>query len=711
MTSSPRFVSCALGAWLLTSTAAAQPSRSAAVPPPPTAPLALSAPESDRVVDQARFLFPQTQGWFRLVAGAVFIAGYDGRLVPDYNSLTHPRVRRADNAGYTILPRYPLRFDGWMRIASGQHPDAWVELRPLDARGSVASQQDGVLVYPDAYVDTDVIYKSTPTHADEYLLVRSRAAPTEWTYRLRRGPRITAIRQTGTAIEAVDSQGRAWLRAGRPIAVDRSGHRVTGEVVVRDNTLVVRIDLSTLEMPALVDPDWTSTADMSYGRFYAAANVLPSGRVLATGGCSASVCSGDLTLPACRTVLRESETLDLGSRTWSRAGDDTVGRFFHSAESLESGAVLVAGGCTDPACASTTPSVTVYDPASSSFGAVGSLAEGRAGIASIRLRDGRVLLAGGCTGATCSTRVELYDPRTRTLTPGAPMATARGRAEVVLLRDGRALVTGGCTSIQCAGVLASAEVYDPTADRWTSATPMATPRGGHFAALLDDGRVLIGGGCPDGACTSFLRSTEIYDPAMARFAPGPSMMQMRLGAEAVRMPDGRVLINQGCSGRTDCDLSNEVFNPRTSSFARIEDAVTSRAFHSFVLHERSHMAVAIGGCQPRTCSWWNETYDLSNIHPVEDAGVDAGASDVPSDASSDVPRSDAGPRPDVTDAATPDAPAPLDGATLPPPPGARSNACGCVVVGNAGSGLLGKVALAALGLAVTARRRRRRGAR
>ena len=34
-----------------------------------------------------------------------------------------------------------------------------------------------------------------------------------------------------------------------------------------------------------------------------------------------------------------------------------------------------------------------------------------------------------------------------------------------------------------------------------------------------------------------------------------------------------------------------------------------------------------------------------------------------------------------------------------------------VVVGNAGSGLLGKVALAALGLAVTARRRRRRGAR
>lgn len=705
-----RFVSRSLGAWLIASAAIAQPSRP--VPAPSTAPIVATA--TDRVVDRARHWFPQTQGWFRLVAGARFEAGYDGRLVPDYETLTHPRVRRADNAGYTIIPRYPLRYDGWLRVASGQRPDTWVELAPIGALPSVASQQDGVLVYPDAYPDTDVLYKSTPTHADEYLLVRSRSAPTEWSFRLRRGPRIVAVRQTGNSIEAVDAQGRAWLRAGRPVAVDRSGHRVTGEVVVRGDTLVVRIDLGSLEMPALVDPDWTSTADMSYGRFYAAANVLPSGRVLATGGCSASVCSGDLTLPACRTVLREAEALELTSRTWSRAGDDTVGRFFHSAESLESGAVLVAGGCTDPACAMTTASVTLYDPATSSFGAVGTMAEARAGIASLRLRDGRVLLAGGCTGATCSTRVELYDPSTRALTAGAPMPTARGRAEVVLLRDGRALVIGGCTSITCSGVVAAAEVYDPAANRWTSATPMATPRGGHFAAMLDDGRVLVGGGCPDATCTAFLRSTEIFDPAMARFVPGPAMTQMRVGARAVRMPDGRVLVNQGCSGRSECDLSNEVFDPRTTRFARIEDAVTSRGFHSFVLHERARMAVAVGGCQPRTCSWWNETYDISNIHPVEDAGVDAGLADVPSDAALDVPltdasRTDAGRVPDVTDAAAIDAPRPLD-VPAPPPPGARTNSCGCVVVGSTAGDHVGRAVLAALVVAVTARRRRRRGA-
>jgi hypothetical protein len=347
--------------------------------------------------------------------------------------------------------------------------------------------------------------------------------------------------------------------------------------------------------------------------------------------------------------------------------------------------VLVAGGCTDPACATATAAVTLYDPTSSSFSAVGSLSEARAAIASVRLADGRVLLAGGCSGSTCSARVDLYDPRTRSVVAGAPMSSARGRAEAVRLRDGRVLVTGGCTSIACAGVLSSAELYDPATDRWTSATPMASPRGGHFATLLDDGRVLVGGGCPDGACTSYLRSTELFDPSTARFAPGPAMTQMRVGARALRIPDGRVMVNQGCSGRTECDLSNEVYDPRSENFARVEDAVTARAFQAFVLHERAHLAIAIGGCQPRTCSWWNETYDLSNIHPVLDAGVDAGPLDAPADASRDASRG-------ARDAGSP----------IPP----RSNACACEAALGAGKAYAGRSALLLLGLLTVVRRRR-----
>lgn len=689
------YVCCAA---LSTSVARAQPSR-----PPLAAPPVVAAAGTARAIDLARTWFPQTQGWFRIVAGGRFDVSTDGRLTPDFASLTHPRVRRADNAGYTLAPRFPLRYDGWLRVASGQHPDAWVELAPVDARLSSAAQQDGVIVYPDAYADTDVFYKSTPTHVDEYLLVRSHAAPSEWVFRLRRGRRIASVRQTGNAVEAVDAQGRAWLRASRPVAVDRSGHRATGEVIVRGDELVVRIDLSALEMPALVDPDWTSTADMSFGRFYAAANVLPSGRVLATGGCSASVCSGDLTLPACRTVLREAETLDLSTRTWSRAGDDLAARFFHSAESLDSGAVLLAGGCVDPTCAAASDAVTLYAPESATFGAVATLSEARAGIASVRLRDGRVLLAGGCTATGASSRVELYDPRARVLTRASPMPTARGRAELVTLRDGRVLVTGGCTTIACAGVSAAAEIYDPVADRWTAASPMSTPRGGHFAVLLDDGRALIGGGCPDGACSSYLRSTEFFDPAGMRFVPGPAMAQMRLGARAVRVADGRVMVNQGCSGRAECDLSNELFDPRASTFSRIEDAVTMRAFHALVLHDRAHLAIAIGGCQPRTCSWWNETYDVSNFRPPADAGVDGGA-----DAGVDATAADVS-APDVmtADASRADvhgADAPQDAA---PPSRERPGACACATTLGGGGSARVPVGLALLALLSVSRRSRR----
>ena len=47
--------------------------------------------------------------------------------------------------------------------------------------------------------------------------------------------------------------------------------------------------------------------------------------------------------------------------------------------------------------------------------------------------------------------------------------------QAALLSDGRVLVVGG------SGFLASAEVYDPTTDRWTRLAPLPTPRD-HVAA-------------------------------------------------------------------------------------------------------------------------------------------------------------------------------------------------------------------------------------
>lgn len=585
----------------------------------------------ERVTDLVRARFSQTQGWFRIVADARFVTDDRGGLTPDYASLSHPRVRRSDNAGYSVQPRFAAAFTDAMRVSLVDQPGFELRVTPLSAHRARATIEDGLVVYRDAWLATDVLYKSTPTHIDEYLLLRSPQAPTTWRYRLELGPRLARVRQTQGAIEVMDAQGAARLRANRPTAIDANGARFEGDIRVDGLTLVLQIDLRNATFPVLVDPDWRPTADMAFGRFYNGAHVLPDQRVLVTGGCSASVCSGDLTIPACRTVVNSAETLDLGPRTWSRAGDDPVARFFHGSVSLRDGSVLVAGGCTESTCATTTNNVQRYE--AGAFREVSPLSEARAGLAAVLLRDGKVLLAGGCSTAGCTTRSELFDPADNSVRATGSLATARGRASVTVLRDGRVLLVGGCTNIVCSGVHTSAEVFDPGTARWTTVATMSRARAGHWSALLDDDRVIVGGGCSDQTCSTILDDTEVLDATLARWSAGPTMGVRRVGAEAVRLPNGTVMVTQGCQSRTGCDLSNEVLDRGATRLDPIESALTIRAFHRTIVHGATQQVIALGGCQPRTCSWWNETYDISSIRPIEDSGVDAG--DAGDDASTD----------------------------------------------------------------------------
>lgn len=644
-----------------------------------------------RTVDRTRALFPQTEHWFDLVRTARFDVVSGGRLRPDFSSLTHERVRHADGAGHHIVPTFSRSWRGPFRVESGEDPGIWIEVTPVGANDTTARIEDGLVVYPGAYVDTDILYKSTPTHVDEYRVLTSRDAPSRWVYRLRRGPGIARIRQAGAAIEAVDSHGVPWMRANAPFAVDARGVRVDGTVRVIGSRLIVSIDLSSLEPPILVDPDWRSTGDMAYGRFYNGANLLPDGRVLATGGCTASVCSGDLTLPACRSVVTAAEALDLGTRTWSRLGDASVGRYFHVAESLVDGSILTAGGCTDPACAIPTATAEIFDASASAFRTLPPLPEALAGSLSVRLTSGRVLVAGGCTSAACSARAHVFDPATETFGEIAPMRRARGRATASLLPDGRVLVVGGCTTILCAGVLADAEIFDTATGVWSEVEPMGVPRAGHFAVTLVDGRVLVGGGCAEQSCLAVHATAAIFDPGSLRWSGAAPMARPRFGALAARLIDGTVMVSQGCAGGTDCDLTNELYDPSAASFSMIEPALTVRAFHQLVVHPAANLVVAIGGCQPRTCSWWNETYDMSGLVPLPDAGpVDAGWSDAgPFDAGPFDGGLDAGRRDTGADA----------GATPP-----REAGCGCRA-GARHEGAASVLALVVLGLAVTCRRR------
>ncbi len=624
------------------------------------------------MVDRVRSLFPQTRNWFAIVGGATFRAARDGRLVPDFESLTHRRVRRQDNAGHTITPAFARTFDQPTRIANTRNERYAVELTPLGARPSTVQIQDGVVVYASAYVDTDVMYKSTPTHTDEYLLLHSRRAPTTWRFRVARGVGIARLRQAGNSIEAVDGHGVAWLRANRPKAIDRDGKRAEGTIRVVDDEIVVSIDTRALSLPILVDPDWKSTGDMSHGRFHFQATELPDGRVLTTGGCSSSVCSGTLALAACPNVVTAMEALDLDSRTWSTLGDSASKRFFHSAALLGDGRVLLAGGCTNSDCSAVTNMVELFAPGNGMLTSPVSLSTGRAAMSSAVLGDGRVLLAGGCTSASCTGESEIFTPTSTSLDPAGTMTSARGRAATVILADGRVMAIGGCTTIGCTSVLSSAEIYDPVANTWTATGPMATARAGHFAARLSDGRVLVGGGCADQVCSEVLRSAEIFDPVTGTFSPAGQLAQARVGAVARSLPDGVVLVSQGCAGPV-CDLTNELYTPGTG-FALTDPALTSRGFHELLVIGSRRLALAIGGCTPTTCSWWTESWDVAqHFAGVADAG----------------PRMtfDAGPFPDAGRG------------------GNSGGSCGCRNADGAGGAI--PAALVLIGLLVSSRRRRR----
>src|SRR5262245_8550548 len=78
---------------------------------------------------------------------------------------------------------------------------------------------------------------------------------------------------------------------------------------------------------------------------------------------------------------------------------------------------------------------------------------------------------------------------------------------------------------------------------------LTQPRAAHRATLLDDGRVLITGGCTEPGCEGFDagRTSDLFDPA-AGVSTGPSMATARTSGTATLLPDGRVLLTGGYPG-------------------------------------------------------------------------------------------------------------------------------------------------------------------
>jgi hypothetical protein len=144
------------------------------------------------------------------------------------------------------------------------------------------------------------------------------------------------------------------------------------------------------------------------------------------------------------------------------------------------------------------------------------------------------------------------------------------------LADGRILFTGGIDPTT-GQTTANAAIYDPVAQTTTTLT-MSTPRAGHGASLMGNGRVLVTGGLsaldlqnPLSLFTGLLVSTEIFDPVTNTFSAGPNMLEARGLHTSTTLTNGQVLIAGGLSlipiiNIPTVSSTAYKFNPATSSF-------------------------------------------------------------------------------------------------------------------------------------------------
>ena len=290
---------------------------------------------------------------------------------------------------------------------------------------------------------------------------------------------------------------------------------------------------------------------MRVARAAATATAIADSRVLITGGMAEG-----------GRALREFEVFDASTSRIAMSGEMDESRVDHSATRLSDGRVLILGGYNG----NYLKSATIYDSRTSRFTSAGSMNVGRSGHTATLLHDGSVLIVGGVgDGWSFLSSAEVFDPRTGRFTPVRSMAVARESHTATLLLDGRVLIAGGHRDRrENIVVYASTEIYDPRQERFSVGPMLTTARHKHEAAALTNGRVLILGGS-DPRDRVLFKSAEIYDPTTNRWVAVSGMRHGRYKFRdtAVRLSDGRILVTG--SGRLA-----EVFDPGMNTFRPVE---------------------------------------------------------------------------------------------------------------------------------------------
>ena len=157
-----------------------------------------------------------------------------------------------------------------------------------------------------------------------------------------------------------------------------------------------------------------------------------------------------------------------------------------------------------------------------------------------------------------------------TFAPTGSMTTPRSGHTATLLQNGKVLIAGGSANPLFGnpnGNFATAELYDPATRTFAATGNMTAALVAPTATRLADGRVLIVGGVPHTCCGGYLPASELYDPSTGTFSAAgvPPNINWVL-TTATLLNTGKVLIT-GIGGSNDTsNFGAALYDPLAGTF-------------------------------------------------------------------------------------------------------------------------------------------------
>ena len=411
-------------------------------------------------------------------------------------------------------------------------------LRPQGIHDVPAELQEGRVVYREAWFDTDDLVLADESSMEEWLVLRSEAAPSRFTWAVDLPAGLSGARaDLDGGLTFVDSSGRGVLRVLPALASDAAGatHEVqlAWDPIARE--LHAEVDHAAWPHPVLVDPGWVESA--SWTQVFPTTSPAPRSahvmayhpvkqRVFLFGGYGC-------TSPGNCQYLPDTWSWDSTNKTWlAESAGPTARAYASMTGNVDMMGMFLFGG-------ESSTGTDLNDLWEMTDGAWMQLAAtsaptGRAGhalVSTYRENLGpRLALIGGASSGALATTQHLFAQGTTEWTLDNPPSYPPVRDAVVVSTDNNnsVLLFGGlkCATPSCA---TSPNTYRLSSlGNWSQVVQVGVAPGARYAAAstYDTARgrvVLHGGRTSSGVCYADMfeaTSTRWYSRSVGGAGPG-----------------------------------------------------------------------------------------------------------------------------------------------------------------------------------------------